>query len=133
MKHGFIFFEPQRKLDNKIWTTRNARRPFIAKRPISVKKVILTVFFDINGPIIQISVPRGQTVTVTFYKRKILGKLNKCFEKRRSKTGLRGVRLLHDNAPLDQRRFISVRFIYPLTVNFRLKHVKCRVNLVHRS
>ena len=37
-------------------------------------------------------------MTGTFYKRKILGKLNKCFEKRRPKTGLRGVRLLHDNA-----------------------------------
>ena len=55
--------------------------------------------FYINGPIVQISVPRGRTVTGTFYKCKILGKLNKCFEKRRPKTGLRGVRLLHDNAP----------------------------------
>ena len=38
-------------------------------------------------------------MTRTFYKRKILGKLNNFFEKRRPKTGLRGVRLLHDNAP----------------------------------
>ena len=38
-------------------------------------------------------------MTGTFYKRKILGKLNKCFEKRRPKTGLRRVRLLYDNAP----------------------------------
>ena len=38
---------------------------------------MLAVFFDINGPIIQISVPRGQTVTGTFYKRQILGKLKK--------------------------------------------------------
>ena len=30
---------------------------------------------------------------------------------------------------LDQRRFISIRSIYPLTDIFRLKHVKCRVNL----
>ena len=95
------FFEPQRKIDNKIWATRNARRPVIAKRTNSVKKVMLAVFFDINGPIVQISVPRGRTVTGTFYKRKLLGKLNKCFEKRRPKTGLHvgGVRLLYDNAP----------------------------------
>ena len=59
-------FEPQRKIDNKIWATRNARRPVIAKMTISVKKAMLTVFFDINGPIIQISVPRGRTVTGTF-------------------------------------------------------------------
>ena len=38
-------------------------------------------------------------MTGTFYKRQILGKLKKCFEKRRTKTGLRGVRLFHDNAP----------------------------------
>ena len=38
-------------------------------------------------------------MTGTFYKRKILGKLNKCVEKRRPKTGLRGVCLLHGNAP----------------------------------
>ena len=69
------------------------RRPVIAKRAISVKKVMLAVFFDINGPIVQISVPRGRTLTGTFYKRKILRKLNKCFEKRRPKTGLREVRL----------------------------------------
>ena len=52
------FFEPQRKIDNKIWATRNARRPVMATKTISVKKVMLAVFFDINGPIIQISVPR---------------------------------------------------------------------------
>ena len=38
-------------------------------------------------------------MTGTFYKRKILGKLKKCVVKRRPKTGLRGVRLLHGNAP----------------------------------
>ena len=93
------FFEPHRKIDNKIWATRHARRPVIAKRTISVKKVMLAVFFDINGPIIQVSVPKGRTVTGTLYKRKILKKLNKYFEKRRPRTGLRGVHLLHDNAP----------------------------------
>ena len=93
------FFEPQRKIDNTIWATNKARRPVIAKRTISVKKVMLVVFFDINGPIIQISVPRGRTVTGTFHKGKLLGRQNYCFEKHRPKTGLRGVRLLHDNAP----------------------------------
>ena len=43
------FFEPQRKIDNKIWATRNARRPVIAKRTISVKKVMLAVFFTSTG------------------------------------------------------------------------------------
>ena len=101
------FFERQRKIDNKIWATRNARRPVIAKRTISVKKVMLAVFFDINGPVVQVSVPRGRTVTGTFYKHRILGKLNKYFEKRRPKTGLKGIRLLHDNAPAHTSRVVT--------------------------
>ena len=51
----------------------------------------MAAYFDINRPIVQISDPRGRTMTGTFYKHKILGKLNKCFEKHRPKTGLRGV------------------------------------------
>ena len=51
------FFEPQRKIDKKIWATRNA---VIAKRTISVYKVMLAVFFDIDGPIVHVSVPRGE-------------------------------------------------------------------------
>ena len=67
------FFEPQRKIDNKIWATINARRPIIAKRTISAKKVMLAVFFDINVPIVQISVPRGRTLTGTFINVKYWG------------------------------------------------------------
>ena len=51
------FVEPQRKIDNNKWATRNARRPVIAKKKIGVKKVMLAVSFDINGPIAQVSVP----------------------------------------------------------------------------
>ena len=59
-------FEPQKRIDNKIWATRNARRPDIAKRTLSVKRVMLAIFFYINGSIVQVSVPRGQTVTGQF-------------------------------------------------------------------
>ena len=44
-------FEPQRKMDNKIWTTRNAWSPVIAKWTLSGKKVMLVLFFDMNGHI----------------------------------------------------------------------------------
>ena len=60
-------FEPQRRIDYKIWATRNTRRPVIAKRTPSVKQVMLAVIFDINGPIVQVSVPKGRTETGTFY------------------------------------------------------------------
>lgn len=93
------FFEPQRKIDNKVWATKHGRRPVIAKRILSAKKVMMAVFFNINGPVLQVSVPKGRSVTGNFYKNKVLKKLRKYFVKRRPKTGLRGVRLLHDNAP----------------------------------
>ena len=48
----------------------------LPKRTPSVKQVMLTVFFDINGPIVQVSVPRGRTETGKFYYGRILGKLN---------------------------------------------------------
>ena len=98
-------------VDNKIWATRNARKPVIAKRRMSVKKVMLAVFFDINGRMIQISIHRGRPVTGKFYKRRILGKLNKYFEKRRPKTGLRGVRLPHDRAPAHTSRVVTDFFL----------------------
>ena len=34
---------------------------------LSGKKVMLVLFFDINGHIVQASVPRGQPVAGTFY------------------------------------------------------------------
>ena len=60
---------------------------------------MLAFFFDINGPIVKVSVPRGGTVIGTFYKHRILVKLKKYFEKCRPKTGLRRVCFFHDNAP----------------------------------
>ena len=68
---------------------------------------MLAVFSDISGPVVQVSVPRGRTVTGTFYKHRILGKLNKYFEKRRPKTGLKGIRFLHDNAPAHTSRVVT--------------------------
>lgn len=92
------FYEPRRKMQNKIWATKGSRRPCIAKRTMSVKKVMYAIFFTNQGHAIQIAVPKGKSVNAKFYKGKVLHKLKKYFAKRRPATGLRGVRLLHDNA-----------------------------------
>ena len=39
------FFEPKRKIQNKIWATKACKRPYIAKRTISVRKVMYAIFF----------------------------------------------------------------------------------------
>jgi hypothetical protein len=57
------FFEPKRKRSNQIWTTKKARRPSIAKRIRTVRKVLNIIFFDNKGPVVQIPVSKGRPVT----------------------------------------------------------------------
>ena len=56
------------------------------------------ILFTNQDPAIQIAVPKGKSVNFRFYKGNVLQKLKKYFLSRRRATGLRGVRLLHDNA-----------------------------------
>ena len=101
----YYFFEPKRKCSNRIWATKNARRPIIAKRTRTVKKVLYVIFFDNKGPVMEIPVPKGRTVTAKPYKNVVLRK--KYYKIRRSKTGLVHLRLLHDNAPAHQAHLVT--------------------------
>ena len=92
------FYEPKRKIQNKIWASKGDKRPCIAKRTMSIKKVMYVIFFTNQGPAIQIAVPKGKSINARFNKGKALRKLKKYFLSRRPATGLHGVRLLHDNA-----------------------------------
>ena len=78
-------FEPKRKVANQIWATKNARRPSIAKRIQTLKKVLYAIFFTNKGPAIQIPVPKGRTVTGKFYKNAVLRKLKNYYKNRRPK------------------------------------------------
>ena len=92
------FYEPKRKIQNKIWAAKGGKRPCIAKRTISIKKVMYAIFFTNQGPAIQIAVPKGKSANARFYKGNVLHKLKKYFLSCRPATGLRGAGLLHDNA-----------------------------------
>ena len=89
------FYEPKRKIPNKIWATKGGKRPCIAKRTMNIKKVMYVIFFTNQGHAIQIAVPKGKSVNARFYKGNVLHKLKKYFLSRRPATGLRGARLLH--------------------------------------
>ena len=52
----------------RVWATKNAVRPSIAKRQCTVKKVLYVIFFDNKGPVRQLPVPNGRTVTGPFIK-----------------------------------------------------------------
>ena len=88
-------FEPQRRADNKQWKRKDQKRPCIAKRIISSKKM----FFNSSGPVVQVPCPFVHTVTGRFYKNSILKKVKEFYNKKRPSKGWSGVHLLHDNAP----------------------------------
>ena len=77
---------------------QRGKRPCIAKRTMSIKKVMYVIFFTNQGPAILIALPKGKSIYTRFNKGNALHKLKKYFLSRRPATGLHGVRLLHDNA-----------------------------------
>ena len=93
------YFEPVRKVSNKIWATKHSKRPIIAKRSLSTKKVLYAIFFSGEGVAIKVPVKKGKSITGKHYKDIVLKKLKKYYQKRRPATGFKHVRFLHDNAP----------------------------------
>ena len=57
------YFEPVRKVSNKIWATKQSKRPIIAKRSLSTKKVLYAIFFSGEGVAIKVPVKKGKSIT----------------------------------------------------------------------
>ena len=91
-------FEPQRRADNKQWKRKSQKRPCIAKRTISSKKMLYPFFFNSCRPVVQVPCPSGHTVTGRFYKSSVLKKVKEFYNKKRPSKGWSGVHILHDNA-----------------------------------
>ena len=60
--------------------------------------MLYVIFFDLKGPVLQISVPKGCSVTGKFYRESVLTQHVDFYQKRRPRTGVRGINLLHYNA-----------------------------------
>ena len=92
-------FEPQRRADNKQWKRKDKnKRPCIAKRTISSKKMLYAIFFNSSGPVVQVPSPSGHTISGRFYKNSVLKTVKEFYNKKRPSKGWPGVHLLHDNA-----------------------------------
>ena len=76
-------FKPQRRVDNKQWKRNDQKRPCIAKRTISSKKLLYAIFFNSSGPVVQVPCPSDHTVTGPFYKNSVLNKVKKFYNKKR--------------------------------------------------
>ena len=61
--------------------------------------MLYAIFFDSKGPVLHIPVPKGSSVTAKFYRESVLTHLVDFYQKRRPCTGVRGIKILHDNAP----------------------------------
>ena len=59
--------------------------------------MLYAIFFDSKGPVRQIPVPKGSSVTGKFYRESVLTQLVDFCQKRRPCTGVHGIKLLHDN------------------------------------
>ena len=92
------YFEPVRKVSNKIWATKHNKRPITAKHSLSTKKVLYAIFSG-EGVAIKVPVKKGKSITRKYYKDVVLKKLKMYYQKRCPVTGFKHVRLLHDNAP----------------------------------
>ena len=77
-------FEPQRRADNKQWKQKDQKRPCIAKRTITSKKMLYAIFFNSSGPVVQVPCPSGDTVTGRFYKNSVLKKVKDFYNKKRN-------------------------------------------------
>ena len=60
--------------------------------------MLYVIFFNLNGPVVQVPCPSGHTVTGRFYKNSVLKKVKEFYNKKRPSKGWSGVHLLHDNA-----------------------------------
>ena len=60
--------------------------------------MLYAIFLDSKGPVLLIPVPKGSTVTGKSYGESVLTQLVDFYQKRRPRTGVRGIKLLHDYA-----------------------------------
>ena len=92
-------FQPDSKAKIKVWVSSEGDRPVIAQPCKTSNRMLYAIFFDSKGPVLQIPVPKGSSVTGKFYRESVLTQLVVFYQKRRPGTGVRGIKLLHDNAP----------------------------------
>ena len=77
-------FELQRRADNKQWKPKDKKKsPCIAKRTISSKNMLYAIFFNSNGPVVQVPCPSDHTVTGRFYNNSVLKKVKEFYNKKR--------------------------------------------------
>ena len=88
---------PETKRQSMQWKHQNSPRAVKFKKTASLKKIMVTVFWDQKGPILIDYLPQGASMNGDRY-REILTKLRKALKDRRPGKLSKGIEILHDNA-----------------------------------
>ena len=99
MKPGSIIFNPILRLKIRFWFHLRATDLSLRAVAKTSNRMLYAIFFDSKGPVLQIPVPEGSSGTGKYYRESVLPQLVDFYQKRRPRTGVRGIKLLHDNAP----------------------------------
>ena len=98
MKPRSMIFNLILRLKKKVWVSSEGGRPVIANHCKTSNRMLYAIFFDLKGPVLQIPVPKGSTVTGKFYRESVLTQLVDFYQKCRPRTCVPGIKLLHGNA-----------------------------------
>ena len=79
-------FQPDSKAKNKVWVSSEGDRPVIVGCCKTSNPMLYAIFFDLKGPVLQIPVPKGSSVTGKFYRESVLTQLVDFYQKHRPRT-----------------------------------------------
>jgi len=101
-------YDPKTKRQYSQWKSADSPRPKKACQVRSKVKVMLIVFFDMEGNVHYEYVPQGQTVNQQFYLQ-VLKRLRLAVSRKRSQKRVAGAWALHhDNTPAQTAHFIQL-------------------------
>ena len=91
-------FQSDFKAKHRVWVSSEGERPVIAGRCKTSNCMLYAIFFDSKGPVLHIPALKGSSITVKFYRESVLTQPVDFYQKHRPCTGVRSIKLLHDNA-----------------------------------
>ena len=74
-------FQPDSKAKNKVWVSSEGDRPVIARRCKTSNRMLYAILYDSKGPVLQIAVPKGSSITGKFYRESVLTQLVDFYQK----------------------------------------------------
>ena len=123
------YFEPVRKVSNKIWATKHSRRPVIVKRSLSARKVWYAIVFSGDGVAIKVLVEKGKKHHWKVLQGHSTGEVENYYQKQRPVTGFKHIRLLHGNVPAHASEIVTA-FLKKEQVLTVLPHLPYSIDLV---